>query len=134
MDYENPVTFSVKSIVNSWKDEWNAVTAVSHNKYYDWWALRSKDVLAYDCWDKHQNAEGDCLTIASQWQHRMRGGTKKVDSAFNGVGIYRIKTIIEKKCLYVGSIGEQHVCEHVEYFLLYWHSYFTLILPQKFIL
>lgn len=116
MDYERPITFSFLNLLSSWKDEWNVLTAVSRDRYYDWWALRSEDILPYDCWNPRENADGDCSIIHAERSRNMPKNIIKVDSAFNGIGIYKIDTLIAKHyCKYIGKLDSIDICEHVEF-------------------
>ena len=116
MDYKQPITFSFMSILYSWRDEWNVITAVSRVRYYDWWALRSPELLSYDCWDAKENQDGDCSEVSKRMTTKMPRVVTKVDSAFNGIGVYRIRNILDcPECKYVGRIDDTDKCEHVEF-------------------
>tara|TARA_B110000046_G_scaffold11845_1_gene11744 strand:+ start:685 stop:1491 length:807 start_codon:yes stop_codon:yes gene_type:complete len=115
MDYSQPIAFSFMDILPTWKEEWNVLTAVSRERYYDWWAFRSKDLLPYDCWDSLENKDGDCYAIDKKYSLNMPKRITRVDSAFNGIGVYRIQRIVDSNCVYVGRIGDTDKCEHVEF-------------------
>jgi len=114
--------------------QWDALTAAAKPAYYDIWALRSSHLgLTYDCWDaiRHEMRKGLTQTQAIQkhidvWRipHETMTEPMEVESAFGGVGIYRISST--RGCQYRGiatecSLGEpapyclREICEHVPF-------------------
>lgn len=116
LDYKQPTTFDIQHILNNWHFEWNAITAVSKYRYYDWWALRMESGLTYDCWNPNENQGGDCKYYATKFSKQMPKTVTKVISAFNGIGIYKIHALLRNRCCsYVGSKKGIDICEHVEF-------------------
>ncbi len=116
------------------QQHWDALFANSMPKYYDIWALRSNQLgLTYDCWDaiSHDLQEGQSFPLVKekyvkQYQKFIAPSDNliPVESAFNGLGIYRFNTI--KNCTYIGirsicefnrPIDKCHTecCEHVSF-------------------
>ena len=118
------------------EDEWDALFANSLPKYYDVWALRSKQLgLGYDCWDAitHDCQAGRRSFVEAKAQHVKQyqqyidpsAPLIAVESAFNGLGIYRMDTL--RGCVYKGITSEcsytevavgpckYECCEHVSF-------------------
>jgi glycosyltransferase involved in cell wall biosynthesis len=111
---------------------WDAMFANTRTKYYDIWALRSKELgITYDCWDMFSHLcqagispnEAKNLTVRL-WQKELpRKKPIRVESAFGGVGVYRISKTVS--CEYNGKTTEcscnlpgqcrQDTCEHVSF-------------------
>lgn len=120
-------------------DTWDAVFANVTNKYYDIWALRSKEMgITYDCWDmirhlqleagvSRADAKAACVT---QFQTVIAASPSRllpVESAFGGLGLYRLAAT--RGCTYVGRTQEcscemiafnralcaLETCEHVSF-------------------
>ena len=126
LDYTRQNTHSILSVADTMPSHYSGVTAVSRKRYYDWWAFRSSALkLDYDCWKDKDNIQqnGDC----NSWKHKpinMNGVARKVESAFNGIGVYKLSAI-PKDARYVGETSDGgEVCEHVAF-----HSY----LPNLYI-
>lgn len=104
---------------------WNAVFPFSQPYYYDIFALRA------DCWCdgdvsvrlRSKLLKGQTATLfahfwhVSRKQYPFRGGLTTpivVDSAFGGLGIYRVDAI---QCLHYfdGYSDAPHICEHVNF-------------------
>ena len=131
LDYMRPTTFNMKNILQGWKSEWNGITAVSEEHYYDWYALiidnkkqmwdLSKRPLCLIHGDDKDADHGLCESWACnsfcKWNAEGNIGptsVKQVISAFNGIGVYKISRIIEKDtCFYLGSKDGKQLCEHV---------------------
>ncbi len=118
-------------------EQWDALFANSLPKYYDIWALRSKNLgLTYDCWDaiRHHKYTTSNPKIYNElknmhitkFQTEINQNTNliPVESAFNGLGIYCISALTD--CKYIGirsncdfnkSISEcyNQCCEHVSF-------------------
>ena len=106
-------------------DIWD-IQAVNQRKiYYDIWALRIKNVLEYDCWQKvNEEIKKNIPLEESTYNHVTRfqslfnntNNLIPVESAFGGAAIYNLKKLKEcKNIKYKGlnEIGE--TCEHVHY-------------------
>lgn len=121
LDYDKPNhTKSLRTVIEKMPDNWGAVTATSKIGYYDWWALRSSNLgLDHDCWhppDECTNcACGQNPMDTGDLRQIIKEKNRKVESAFNGIGIYRIKSIPED-AKYVGiAQNGDDVCEHVSF-------------------
>ena len=98
---------------------WDALTGNCKNRYYDIWALRLnennwtslhsklwKKCLDYDCWDMLTHKANIGLNEKNihikSYQVNIPDDFNliQVDSAFNGIGIYKVSKI--NKCKYVG--------------------------------
>ena len=101
LDYFTPVDpAGIVAAVESWKTlRWNACTANSR-LYYDYWALR------HSSFDRDCLAEGPC-----PYGWVPEAPVTHVRSAFNGIGIYRMSSIVASSCSYDGST----TCEHVSF-------------------
>ena len=90
--------------------------------YYDVWALREKDWCPRDCWDEVRDAMpalGLDAAVAKYAFERQRiippsAPPIPVESAFGGIGIYRMKWVLGRR--YGGlKPGGGEVCEHVAF-------------------
>jgi len=114
MDYTRSNTESILKVAESMPQDYSGVTAVSRNKYYDWWAFRSSDLhLNYDC---HKDKQlGNCHMWGDRFGYELNKKLRKVESAFNGIGVYRISHI-PPEAKYVGeTLDGNEVCEHVSF-------------------
>lgn len=101
---------------------WDVVTAntLAPRYYYDRWALRSTVLtLDYDCWfnASQRRLRGSCPDYAINIDRS--ASPFGVDSAFNGLGLYRagaIRSAISASCLYRGT-KNSYLCEHVPFHL-----------------
>ena len=111
LDYNRSNTRSIYQIANTMPHHYSGVTAVSRNIYYDWWAFRSRDLnMDYDCHNK-----GKCHDWSHKWGEKINQSRRKVESAFNGIGIYRLSNIPDN-AMYVGETPDgKEVCEHVSF-------------------
>lgn len=117
MDFMRCNTKSLASIACLMKPWWNAVTAVSRKEYYDWWAFRCKRLnMDYDCLNDNVEIEkkGNGDNWHDKWKHHMNDRLRKVESAFNGIAIYRFSSI-PTTASYVGSEHGMEICEHVKF-------------------
>lgn len=94
---------------------WHALTANSHDFYYDQWALRSSLLgLHYDChFDALAKTRASCRDIAIRIDSK--ADPFGVSSAFNGLAVYRIGALQASSaigCRFVGSHKSRN-CEHV---------------------
>lgn len=117
MDFTRRNTKSLAYVVSSMKPWWNAVTAVSRKEYYDWWAFRCRRLnMDYDCINDIKSIEqrGDVGSWQKKWKSKMNHRLRKVESAFNGIAIYRFSAI-PYTASYIGSEGTMEICEHVSF-------------------
>jgi glycosyltransferase involved in cell wall biosynthesis len=118
MDYTRSNTDSIVSIVKNMPLEWSGITAVSRHNYYDWWAFRSSDLnMDYDCHEDEKNIRqrGNCNEWGKRWSRDINTRSRRVESAFNGIGVYRLSHI-PPEAKYVGeTIDGNSVCEHVSF-------------------
>jgi len=98
--------------------EWDVLAANSMAEldYYDLWALRSAELGAdYDCWRDRveMKRRGDC--DATQLRINASAPPFAVDSAFNGLALYRLGALRRRAggCSYDGG----RTCEHVPFHL-----------------
>ena len=100
-------------------ENWDVLTGNQSGIYYDLWALRKKDDMDYDCWEKVKshpfNIYARFKYVISKYKNYPQQGLLEVDSAFGGAGIYKIQSI-PSHCRYVGTHPNGHEkCEHVEF-------------------
>jgi len=109
LDHVNDTdTFTDTFQTNFNRDDWDVVTA-NQAFYYDLWALRNKD-LNHDC--IHESTK--CLDLGGKIKFEGKQFIE-VDSAFGGVGIYKLSSIPDT-CKYVGEYQDgKEKCEHVEF-------------------
>lgn len=99
---------------------WDALTSNTPppSFYYDRWALRSQALtLDYDCWFNRslRTLRGTCPDFAITIDHR--APPFAVESAFNGVGLYRassVRAALGAGCAYRGT-KNSYLCEHVPF-------------------
>ena len=118
LDYSPPnILKSLRDVIERIPNHWGAATAVSRYGYYDWWALRCSELgLNYDCWNlpKDQLDRIGCPAWCGFGQE-LKSKIRKVESAFNGVGIYRIN-MIPADAKYEGrDENGSATCEHVSF-------------------
>ena len=102
--------------------QWDALTANTRaaSYYYDRWALRSRAItLDYDCWFNRtqRSARGACPEYAITIDPA--APSLAVDSAFNGLGLYRanaMRVALAANCRYRGT-KNSYLCEHVPFHL-----------------
>ena len=91
---------------------WDALFANTAGKYYDIWALRSKELnVMFDCWDfvRHMQiqvrvpAEFAKEIAVKQYQNKIAKDRTliPVESAFGGLGLYRLAKTVG--CVYKGQ-------------------------------
>jgi len=100
-------------------ENWDVLTANSSGIYYDLWALRKKEDMEYDCWEKVNSHPFKMYArmkyVLSKYKNYPEEGLLEVDSAFGGAAIYKIESI-PSHCKYVGTHPNGHEkCEHVEF-------------------
>jgi hypothetical protein len=114
MDYD-----SIREAL-SINQQWDAQFPNQILAYYDIYALRCNNWVDYDCIMKKNNlikesnnpkkAFKDCIT-SKMIKIDKKSKLIKVQSAFGGLGLYKIKSIGNAK--YKGSINNIPICEHV---------------------
>ena len=114
MDYTRQNTKSLRQVAESMVGDWNAITAVSRQNYYDWWAFRARNLgLDYDCHNEEEKMNGNCDEWSIRTKHlRMNETFRRVESAFNGIAVYKFQQI-PKDAKYVGLKNGKEICEHV---------------------
>lgn len=122
LDCRPPPVPEVSAAVTVLLRGWDVLTSNTRPAayYYDRWALRStKLTLDYDCWFNKslRNARGSCpdyaITVDPEAQ------PFAVDSAFNGLGFYRVPALrnaLTAGCRYRGT-KNSYLCEHVPFHL-----------------
>jgi hypothetical protein len=115
-DVMSSETFNEQGVLNSLQilnnnPKIGALTAISAPKYYDIWALRSSE-CNYDCWKKvfwSMKNEGLSYELAVKKyvaihakDYSQYTDLISVQSAFNGLAVYRNSALIE--CKYIGII------------------------------
>lgn len=103
-------------------DDWDVLTGNQSGNYYDIYALRKKGEVEYDCMKEvydDMNKTGISYTDAynkwavSKMKNYPEGELLEVDSAFGGIGIYKLSSIPET-CKYKGNYDDgSDICEHV---------------------
>jgi glycosyltransferase involved in cell wall biosynthesis len=121
-----------------------AVFSNSRGYYYDLWALRQKELCPNDVWEElcdfvSTNSVSDeeayqVVFPKKIFQFDSKAAPVEVTSAFGGLGIYKIASVLRNKSQYVGSKTKQipnrifpggltfgyrtcnwQICEHVSY-------------------
>lgn len=98
---------------------WDILTGNQSGIYYDLWALRKKEDMEYDLWKMLNTNNHDPNAVKIYYHDKIKnyqpGKLLEVDSAFSGIGIYKLSSI-PNHCYYQGKYnsGEEH-CEHVEF-------------------
>jgi hypothetical protein len=113
--------FSTEGFLSNFKygDVWDAVFPISYPIYYDIWALRDKYISPDDIVWKTKHSVPNMIsrknlhTAPSQLAIDSLNGWLKVESAFGGFGLYKMD--LSAKGRYVGIIGGEEACEHVNY-------------------
>ena len=115
-----PVDRLVRVIASMATQPWDVLTVNTRapTLYYDRWALRSNTLgLNYDCWfnSTQRKMHGSCPEYAITIDPA--APTLAVDSAFNGLGLYRAAALRSgADCRYRGT-KNSYMCEHVPYHL-----------------
>ena len=101
---------------------WTGVFANQQNHYYDIWALRHRTWCPQDCWKQvrlrpSSMSRQEAITeFVDRRKIRLdpHSGFVPVESAFGGLGLYRLQAL--RDCRYVGVDDEgQEICEHVSF-------------------
>ncbi len=138
LDDANSFTIDMSEIKRSIefleKDEANsAVFANQFGHYYDIWALRQSELCPHDAWEEvldyvEEHRVTDLEAFENTFKKRILNFKKgeifiPVNSAFGGLGIYKIKKIVSSKIPYIGSkvkilnnsVIRFQQCEHVSF-------------------
>ena len=104
------------------KPDWTAIFANQSVHYYDIWALRHPIWCPDDCWQRVAQrpatmSEKEAIERFIE-ERRIRidpnGGFLRVQSAFGGLGLYRLQAL--RDCRYVGVDKQgNEICEHVSF-------------------
>lgn len=109
MDPDDICFYPIDGFLSSWEsevgDDWEVMTANQKEDYYDIWALRGNG-CDYDCWIRGTIEGLPFHEIKEKYvtPHTVPippGPPIRVDSAFGGLGIYKMRAI--KGCRYVGD-------------------------------
>jgi hypothetical protein len=95
------------------RSDWDVLASNRRSKYYDIWALRSKELgITFDCWKMVDEGRMTRYEAVSQFQKIIPTDHPwiKVESAFGGMVLCRSESIQHR--VYDGSNG----CEHVPFF------------------
>jgi hypothetical protein len=97
----------------NYKNDWACLCANQKDKYYDLWALRTKDDwLNFDCWECVNKKKNVNFCVNSRYKNLPKQKELiEVNSCFGGLAIYKIKYL--KDCKYYGGTNNDEVCEHV---------------------
>ena len=93
-----PLAMAVMSMLRS--REWDVLAGNSKpgHDYYDLWALRSKTLgMEYDCWRDRQAMARFGSCDAYEMRLDQKAPPFEVDSAFNGLAIYRVSSLLRKE-------------------------------------
>lgn len=112
----------IDSIESCFNDlDWDVLTGNQSDRYYDKWAIRMNGVLDWDCWVEANKAIKNGMSESEAYSKYINvfdkfdtGQRLEVDSAFGGIGIYKLSSIGD--CKYVGSYEDgTELCEHVPF-------------------
>jgi len=113
-----------KNAVDSiWKfDNWDCAFANQPFRYYDVWALRAENWCEQDCWEEFEALTAYMPVKAAMRiavTSKMKSISKKsppvlVESAFGGLGIYRMDAFLEGQYVGHDEAGKE-ICEHVHF-------------------
>jgi len=124
-----------KKIINSLNSQinWNAIFANQNFFYYDLFALRIKGIFEDNCFDEiiKSYLKNKKIPLNNFFKEKLLKNFKiiknnpqnhiKVESAFGGLGIYKLKNVINSETYYNSNNGND--CEHV---------HFNKLISQKF--
>lgn len=137
----NGYEFDINGFLSNfyYEEFWDAVFPVSAGFYYDLWALRHCQ-LSPDDWMIAESRGTSALgidiirsreTFTRQYDLRKMNGWLKVDSAFGGIGIYKIDQIQNSR--YTGKENKNIISEHVPFNLSLSSINKRLYLNPKFV-
>ena len=101
---------------------WTGLFANQRQAYYDLWALRHPDYCPDDIWKKVRERPAsmskseaiETFITAIRFTIPEQAGLIEVDSAFGGMGLYRLSALAN--CRYVGLDAQgEEICEHVSF-------------------
>ena len=98
-------------------NQWSVLTGNQAGLYYDLWALRKKYDMEFDCWKEviYNNRILPYFHVTNTNIIYPQEILLEVDSAFGGIGIYKLSDI-PNSCNYVGKYDDEtEKCEHVEF-------------------
>ena len=127
----DPVKSGIKFLKSN--DSYSGIFANSRPDYYDYWALRHKDFRPDDVWSSiieevFLDGSSEEAAFKKHFLDKVFSITPdkepiEVDSAFGGLGIYKISHILRHSNSYLGTkvlrVGEREIglstCEHVSF-------------------
>jgi hypothetical protein len=142
LDEVNSTTINLMHIENALgfleqKPDYSGVFANQIGIYYDMWTLRHPDLCPQDIWEEvfdytFKNDAPDEIAFNETFKRRLfslspDANPVEVDSAFGGLGIYKLNYVLKNKNPYLGSkvkllqksnqfkIARWQVCEHVHF-------------------
>ena len=127
-----------KSLVDLKDEEWSCLFPNQLYFYYDIWALRIQQLYETDCFKEFKNLlrnnsykKSYYLSITKKmfFLRNRKDRYIKVTSAFGGMGIYKIKNILD--IYYDSKDGEE--CEHVYFHQKIYNKYSNLFIDKKLI-
>ena len=127
-----------KSLVDLKNKEWSCIFPNQLYFYYDIWALRIQKLYETDCFKEFKDLlknysykKSYHLSITKKmfFLKNRKDRYIKVISAFGGMGIYKIKNILD---IYYDSKGGKE-CEHVYFHQKIYNKYNSLFIDKKLI-
>ena len=127
-----------KSLVDLKNEEWSCIFPNQLYFYYDIWALRIQKLYETDCFkefkdllknNSYKKSYHLSITKKMFFLKNRRDRYIKVISAFGGMGIYKIKNILD---IYYDSKGGKE-CEHVYFHQKIYNKYNSLFIDKKLI-
>ena len=129
---------SLEKSINS-NISWNAIFANQKYIYYDIWTLRIKNYIEFDCFQKIKKESVNKINLKKLFNEsfsyffylnkHFKERFIKVESAFGGLGIYKLNKIL--KCSYDSKKGAQ--CEHVGINIMLNKKFGNLYIDKKLI-
>ncbi len=127
-----------KSLVDLKNEEWSCIFPNQLYFYYDIWALRIQKLYETDCFkefkdllknNSYKKSYHLSITKKMFFLKNRKDRYIKVISAFGGMGIYKIKNILD---IYYDSKGGKE-CEHVYFHQKIYNKYNSLFIDKKLI-
>jgi hypothetical protein len=127
-----------KSLVDLKNEEWSCIFPNQLYFYYDIWALRIQKLYETDCFkefkdllknNSYKKSYHLSITKKMFFLKNSKDRYIKVISAFGGMGIYKIKNILD---IYYDSKGGKE-CEHVYFHQKIYNKYNSLFIDKKLI-
>jgi hypothetical protein len=128
LDFDTPLSEGVliDGFLNNFTLEstWDAVFPINKHFYYDIYALRHPDFFNFDFNSRLQHADAALGPNNSLWLHAFSrqinlkdlASWLPVDSAFGGVGIYKVDKLRQSNASYRGLDHEgNEICEHLAF-------------------